>query len=141
MEIPTLLMFCSCDRYGDDSPEPNRNRVYISYLDSVNYFAPRRLRTALYHEVLMSYLSFVRLRGFRSAHIWACPPLKGDDYVLFCHPEDQKIPREDRLCQVNSFIKMVTFTLNHSRFNDAFYRITPRCIIVRCFCIVVHKHA
>ena len=84
---------------GDDCPEPNRNRAYISYLDSVNYFRPKRMRTAVYHEILVLYLDFIRCRGFRSAHIWACPPLKGDDYVLFCHPEDQKIPREERLCQ------------------------------------------
>ena len=38
-------------RCGNDCPEPNRNRVYVSYLDSVNYFRPRHLRTKIYHEV------------------------------------------------------------------------------------------
>jgi hypothetical protein len=95
VDVIIFVMFVF--EYGNDCPEPNRNRAYISYLDSVNYFRPRHLRTVLYHEVLTLYLDFIRGRGFRTAHIWACPPMKGDDYVLFCHPEDQKIPREDRL--------------------------------------------
>ena len=96
VDVIILVMFVyEC---GNECPEPNRNRAYISYLDSVNYFRPRHLRTALYHEMLVLYLDFIRCRGFRTAHIWVCPPLnKDDDYILFCHPEDQKIPKEDRL--------------------------------------------
>jgi E1A/CREB-binding protein len=31
------------------------------------------------------------------AHIWACPPSEGDDYVFHCHPPEQKIPKPKRL--------------------------------------------
>ena len=37
------------------------------------------------------------LHRFQTAHIWACPPSEGDDYIFHCHPPEQKIPKPKRL--------------------------------------------
>ncbi|CAI2348116.1 unnamed protein product [Caenorhabditis sp. 36 PRJEB53466] len=83
--------------YGSECPAPNARRVYIAYLDSVHFFQPRELRTDVYHEILLGYLDYAKKLGYTMAHIWACPPSEGDDYIFHCHPPEQKIPKPKRL--------------------------------------------
>lgn len=97
--VDVILFGLYVYEHDETNPLPNKRTVYVSYLDSVHYMRPRKMRTFIYHEILISYLDYVRKRGFSSAHIWACPPLKGDDYILYAKPEDQKVPKDDRLRQ------------------------------------------
>jgi hypothetical protein len=76
---------------------PSARRVYIAYLDSVEYLRPRTSRTAVYHELLAGYLDWARQRGFEAAHIWACPPQKGNNFIFWCHPSHQRTPSRERL--------------------------------------------
>ena len=71
--------------YGSDCPEPNKNRVYISYLDSVRYFEsePASHRSTMYHAILVAYLQWARMLGFKHVHIWVEPPKMGDEYIFF----------------------------------------------------------
>ena len=88
--MPLLLLntcHCYClQEYGSDAPMPNTRRVYIAYLDSVHFFRPRHFRTSVYHEILLGYLDYMKKLGFTLAHIWACPPSEGDDYIFHSHP-------------------------------------------------------
>ena len=95
--IDTLLFAAYVYEYGQECAAPNRRRVYISYLDSVQYFEPKCYRTVAYQAVLVEYLRYVKNRGFHTAHIWSCPPTPGDDYIFFSHPQHQKTPRDDML--------------------------------------------
>lgn len=97
--VDVILFGLYVYEHDETNAPPNQRAVYVSYLDSVYYMRPRKMRTVVYHELLISYLDYVRSKGYNTAHIWACPPLKGDDYILFAKPEDQKVPKDDRLRQ------------------------------------------
>ena len=93
-----VCLFCLyVQEFDDRCPEPNKSKVYIAYLDSVEYFRPRALRTIVYHEILVAYLKWSQARGFKQGHIWACPPQRGDNFIFWCHPPQQRTPSRDRL--------------------------------------------
>ena len=92
-----VAIFCLyVQEYGNACPQPNQNRVYISYLDSVRYFkcymkdgsvTPRHNhRTTVYHSFLLAYLGYVRDQGFTHVHIWVEPPKQHDEYIFFARP-------------------------------------------------------
>jgi len=97
--VDVVLFALYVYEHGDDNPLPNKKTVYVSYLDSVHFMKPRKMRTFIYHEILISYLDYARDKGYQQAFIWACPPLKGDDYIFYAKPEDQKTPKDVRLRQ------------------------------------------
>ncbi len=35
--------------------------------------------------------------SFLTAHIWACPPSEGDDYIFHCHPPEEEVPKPKKL--------------------------------------------
>jgi len=95
--VDVLVFGAYLYEYGAEAGAPNARRVYVSYLDSVHYLRPRAARTRAYRCVLSAYLAHAKHRGFHTAHLWACPPKRGDSYLFYAHPKDQKTPSPDRL--------------------------------------------
>eukprot|EP00606_Chrysophyceae_sp_TOSAG23-5_P000811 GSChrysophyteH2.ASY1.ANO1.1617.1 assembled CDS len=95
--VDICLFSLYVQEFGANCPEPNKSTVYISYLDSVDYFRPVEVRTMVYHEIMIAYLKWSQLRGFKQGHIWSCPPQRGDNFIFWCHPSHQRTPSRERL--------------------------------------------
>ena len=48
-------------------------------------------------DPLPRYLRWAGDNGFTRGSLWACPPARGDDYMIHAHPEEQKNPTPARL--------------------------------------------
>ena len=81
--------------YDADSSGPQR--IYLAYLDSVEFFRPRAIRSNVYHEIVVSYFADAKRRGFEKVHIWSCPPTRGNNFIFWGHPSNQKTPNRLRL--------------------------------------------
>ncbi|CAF3683323.1 unnamed protein product [Rotaria sp. Silwood1] len=95
--VDVVLFGMHVQEYDGRCHAPNTRRVYVSYLDSVHFFRPKMYRTDVYHEILIGYLDYAKKLGYVYAHIWACPPSEGDDYIFHCHPAEQRVPKPKRL--------------------------------------------
>jgi E1A/CREB-binding protein len=116
--VDVLLFAMYVYEHGEDNPAPNTKVGYISYLDSVHFMRPKKIRTFVYRHILVAYLDYLRQKGFATAHVWACPPKEGDDYILNAKPKEQKTPSEADLirwykemlqeCQTRDICGLVT---------------------------------
>ena len=84
------------------------------------------------------------------AHIWACPPSEGDDYIFHCHPAEQKIPKPKRL--VEWYRKMLDrgksdnvvydYRVSVSQHTDSYEMRTPdtfpNCVPIRDVPLYIH---
>ncbi|KAG8469478.1 hypothetical protein KFE25_005933 [Diacronema lutheri] len=92
-DVALFMMYAQ--EYGAACEQPNTNRVYISYVDSLRYLAlrpgsraPDGARTAVYHALMLAYVANCRARGFGHVHIWVQPPRLGDEYLFLGRPAE-----------------------------------------------------
>ena len=108
------------NEFGPECPEPNKNKVYLAYVDSVQLYHQSSCcmyqqgagghtlcsdpegcndeRKKIVRALLMGYLDSARRRGYKSAYIWSMPPNDGNhEYMFHMRPTHQHIPTAHQL--------------------------------------------
>ena len=70
-----VLVFCVfVDEYDQTGPKQNSGRIFLTFLESIPFLKERSYRMTIYSTFLIEYFRYMKEIGFRSIHIWACPP-------------------------------------------------------------------
>ena len=86
--------------YGNNCPAPNKGTVYVSLLDSVQFFQPWKLRGKVYKQIIMGYLKHVAELGYRQACLWSCVPgEENSEYIFHRRPSAQNALSQENLNQ------------------------------------------
>lgn len=85
VEIFIFGMFVS--EYGSDCQNPNAGRIFLEYMENVNFFRPKEFRNFVYQDIILSYLEFMGQAGYQWAHLFAFED--NPIYIFNRHPDDQ----------------------------------------------------
>lgn len=90
------------------------------------------------------YVNIFCIFSYTMAHIWACPPSEGDDYIFHCHPPEQKIPKPKRLQEWykkmldKGIIERIVLDYKVSKKYNIVSKLQIRiCDLMNCYCIAV----
>ncbi|CAF1199145.1 unnamed protein product [Didymodactylos carnosus] len=95
--ISVLLLIMYVQEYDEKQFVSNKNRIMISYLDTVNFRSLGDDRQMIYFTMIISYLDYMRQFGYTSVYLWVSPPKAGIDYIFNHHPVGQNMPSFARL--------------------------------------------
>ena len=77
-------------------PNPNKNSVYLSYIDSVKlYNIKEQTKTCQY--ILLGLFEYLKMKNFQKIFIWSCPPKRDVDYIFHEKPTDMKMLTKAKL--------------------------------------------
>ncbi|CAF1196571.1 unnamed protein product [Didymodactylos carnosus] len=97
--VDVVFFAMHVQEYDRRCQAPNTKRIYISYLDSVNYFRPRQYQTDICQEILIGYLDYARQMDYLYVHICVRPPNEDDNFIFYYHRLGERVPKPKSLRQ------------------------------------------